>query len=64
MYPQFENAVETLLVYIERVYLTTKGWLCSINSCCMNDLISVEIDFDPGNEISAFHSFSPSAGRL
>ena len=45
------------------VYQSTKGWLCPDRSRCTNVLISVEADFDPGNEISEFNSFSHLARR-
>ena len=42
---------------------STMGWLCPNRSHYNNVKISVETDFDPGNAISVFHSFSPSARR-
>ena len=48
---------------MKSLYQSTKGWLCPNSSRCNNVLIGIETDFDPGNEISVFLSFSPSARR-
>ena len=64
--------MQVCLVFIARVYISlqrdvfyqsTKGWLCPDRSRCNNVLISVETEFNPRNEISVFHSLSPSVRR-
>ena len=35
--------------------MSTKGKVCPARSRCNNALVSVETDFEPGNEISVFH---------
>ena len=56
--------MQVCLVYIERVYVSLQrdGNVLIVVTVIIF-FISIETDFDPGNEISVFHSFLPSARR-
>ena len=48
----YDRNASMFSVHCKILYQSTKGWLCPDRSRCNNVLISVETDFDPGNEIS------------